>query len=237
MLFRSNGGKTVHTLFSGPAAGAQASAFLAESDAERGLVTLDMGGTSADIAFIEGGAPLETTEGIIARRQVDVPALDMTTISAGGGSIAAIDNGGFLTVVRASESVFRILPDDVFLSFLPLSHLYERVAGHWCAFWRGATVAYARTLHSAGPNTTGEPRRASDPVDAVLLEQAGDALRERVGASETPELSNLAAQRPSPAHRSVSHGVRLAAGAAVVLARVVDVGVGSRAVGCLAPAA
>jgi N-methylhydantoinase A len=91
------GGRTVHTLFSGPAAGAQASAYLAR-EAAQGLVTLDMGGTSCDIAFIEGGAPLETTEGIIARRQVDVPALDMTTISAGGGSIAGIDGGGFLTV-------------------------------------------------------------------------------------------------------------------------------------------
>lgn len=91
------GGRTVHTLFSGPAAGAQASAYLAK-EAAAGLVTLDMGGTSCDIAFIEGGVPLETTEGIIARRQVDVPALDMTTISAGGGSIAGIDGGGFLTV-------------------------------------------------------------------------------------------------------------------------------------------
>lgn len=92
------GGKTVHTLFSGPAAGAQASAHLAKEDAARGLVTLDMGGTSCDIAFIEGGAPLEVTEGVVARRQLDVPALDMTTISAGGGSLAAIDSGGFLTV-------------------------------------------------------------------------------------------------------------------------------------------
>jgi N-methylhydantoinase A len=108
-LMQSNGGvmpfsaaiagaRTVHTLFSGPAAGAQASAYLARADAQRGLVTLDMGGTSADIAFIEGGAPLEVTEAVIARRQVDVPALDMTTISAGGGSIAWIDGGGFLNV-------------------------------------------------------------------------------------------------------------------------------------------
>ncbi len=92
------GGKTVHTLLSGPAAGAQASAFLAEEAAQSGLVTLDMGGTSADIAFIEGGVPLEVTEGIIARRQVDVPALDMTTISAGGGSIAWVDGAGFLGI-------------------------------------------------------------------------------------------------------------------------------------------
>lgn len=91
------GGKTVHTLLSGPAAGAQASAYLNREEASRGLVTLDVGGTSADIAFIEGGTPLEVTEGVIARRQIDVPALDMTSISAGGGSIAAVE-GGFLTV-------------------------------------------------------------------------------------------------------------------------------------------
>jgi N-methylhydantoinase A len=92
------GGRTVHTLLSGPAAGAQAAAYLAEEDARAGLVTLDMGGTSADIAFIEGGIPLETTEGVIARRQIDVPALDMSSISAGGGSIAWVDSGGFLNV-------------------------------------------------------------------------------------------------------------------------------------------
>jgi N-methylhydantoinase A len=92
------GGRTVHTLLSGPAAGAQGSAYLNRADAARGLVSLDMGGTSADIAFIEGGVPLEVTESVIARRQLDVPALDMTSISAGGGSIASIDSGGFLIV-------------------------------------------------------------------------------------------------------------------------------------------
>jgi N-methylhydantoinase A len=108
-LMQSNGGvmpfkaavgssKTVYTLFSGPAAGAQASAYLAAEDSRKGLVTLDMGGTSCDIAFIERGAPLEVTEVTVARRPLGVPALDMTTISAGGGSIAWIDRGGFLCV-------------------------------------------------------------------------------------------------------------------------------------------
>ena len=107
-LMQSNGGvmpfaaavtghKTVQSLLSGPAAGAQASAYLPH-DGTRGLVTLDMGGTSCDIAFIEGSAPLEVTEGTVARRQLDVPALDLTTISAGGGSIVWIDRAGFLSV-------------------------------------------------------------------------------------------------------------------------------------------
>ena len=100
------GGKTVHTLLSGPAAGAQAGAYLARGDAQTGLVTLDMGGTSADIAFIENGAPLEVTEGIVSRRQVDVPTLDMTTISAGGGSIAQVDDGGFLIVGPQSAGAY-----------------------------------------------------------------------------------------------------------------------------------
>ena len=110
-LMQSNGGvmpfaaavtghKTVHSLLSGPAAGAQASAYLPREEhlGARGLVTLDMGGTSCDIAFIEGGTPLEVTEGTVSRRQLDVPALDLTTISAGGGSIVWIDRAGFLSV-------------------------------------------------------------------------------------------------------------------------------------------
>ena len=92
------GGKTVHTMLSGPAAGARAGAWLAPDDARKGLVTLDMGGTSCDIAFIEGGAPLEVTESEIGRRPIAVPTLDLTTISAGGGSIAWIDGGGLLAV-------------------------------------------------------------------------------------------------------------------------------------------
>ena len=71
---------------------------MAAEDASKGLVTLDMGGTSCDIAFIEGGTPLEVTEGEVARRRLDVPALDLTTISAGGGSIAWVDGGGLLAV-------------------------------------------------------------------------------------------------------------------------------------------
>ena len=92
------GGKTVHTMLSGPAAGARASAWLAPDEAGAGLVTLDMGGTSCDIAFIEGGAPLEVTESEIGRRPIAVPTLDLTTISAGGGSIAWIDGAGLLSV-------------------------------------------------------------------------------------------------------------------------------------------
>jgi N-methylhydantoinase A len=93
------GGHTVHTLLSGPAAGVQGSCHLLSGAGRFGnLITMDIGGTSCDIAFIEGGKPLEVTECSIQGRQVDVPSLDIITIPAGGGTIARMDRGGFLVV-------------------------------------------------------------------------------------------------------------------------------------------
>ena len=93
------GGNAVHTLLSGPAAGVQGACYLLSGMGRfRNLVTMDIGGTSCDIAFIERGIPLEITECSIQGRQVDVPSLDITTIAAGGGTIARVDRGGFLVV-------------------------------------------------------------------------------------------------------------------------------------------
>ena len=92
-------GRTVHTLLSGPAAGVQACAHvLGRGQGRSRLIAMDMGGTSCDIAFIEDGAPLEVTEGTIAGRKLDVPALDIATISAGGGTVARVNAANHLTV-------------------------------------------------------------------------------------------------------------------------------------------
>ncbi len=108
-LMQSNGGvmpltanaesQTVHTLLSGPAAGVQGTAYLLGLKQGIGnIVTMDMGGTSCDIAFIRDATPLEHAEAIVAGRIVGVPALDVSTISAGGGSIARINAAGLLEV-------------------------------------------------------------------------------------------------------------------------------------------
>ena len=86
---RSN---AVNALLSGPAAGVQGCAHLiGTGQGLESVVTLDMGGTSCDIAFIEGGRALEATQGKIAERDVHLPMLDVATISAGGGTIARVD--------------------------------------------------------------------------------------------------------------------------------------------------
>jgi N-methylhydantoinase A len=92
------GGKTIHTLLSGPAAGVKAGARIASLEGLSSLITMDMGGTSCDIAFIERGQPLEVTEGDIGQRDLSVPMLDVTAIGAGGGTLAWLDPAGGLNL-------------------------------------------------------------------------------------------------------------------------------------------
>ena len=62
------------------------------------LVTFDMGGTSTDIALLQGGEPMLTAEKTVGLARVALPSLDIHTLGAGGGSIARVDAGGILHV-------------------------------------------------------------------------------------------------------------------------------------------
>jgi N-methylhydantoinase A len=95
----ATGGATVHTLLSGPAAGVCGSAYLiGKQQGWKNLITFDMGGTSCDIAFVQGGTPLEASDSSVCHYTVDVPALEIATITAGGGTIARLDRAGLLDV-------------------------------------------------------------------------------------------------------------------------------------------
>ncbi|MFQ5469118.1 MAG: hydantoinase/oxoprolinase family protein [Gammaproteobacteria bacterium] len=87
----------VHMLLSGPAGGLSGAKFVASASGRQRLMTFDMGGTSTDVALIDGDFKL-TNEGQIASYPVAIPMVDMHTIGAGGGSIARIDAGGMLQV-------------------------------------------------------------------------------------------------------------------------------------------
>ena len=87
------------TLFlSGPAAGVLGASHEARLQGYPDAITLDMGGTSADVALVNDGIPTLRSEGDIDGYPVRTPMLDMTTVGAGGGSIAWIDAGGSLHV-------------------------------------------------------------------------------------------------------------------------------------------
>jgi len=87
--------KAVHLLLSGPAGGLQGARHVCAMSSEQRLLSFDMGGTSTDVAIIEG-QPRLTSEGFIGPYPVAVPMLEMHTIGAGGGSIARVDAGGML---------------------------------------------------------------------------------------------------------------------------------------------
>ena len=87
----------VSLLLSGPAGGLAAIRFLGRQTGADQLISFDMGGTSTDVALLAGEIGI-TTEGRIGPYPMAVPAVDMHTIGAGGGSIAFVDTGGMLQV-------------------------------------------------------------------------------------------------------------------------------------------
>jgi N-methylhydantoinase A len=87
----------VHMLLSGPAGGLAGARHIGQAAGYEQLLTFDMGGTSTDVALINGDLRL-TNEGHIGPYPVAVPMVDMHTIGAGGGSIAYLDDGGLLQV-------------------------------------------------------------------------------------------------------------------------------------------
>ena len=90
-------GRAVNLLLSGPAGGLSAAHRLGGALGEDHLMTFDMGGTSTDVALLDGDIRL-TQSGHIGPYPVAVPMVDMHTIGAGGGSLARVDDAGLLHV-------------------------------------------------------------------------------------------------------------------------------------------
>jgi len=85
-------------VLSGPAGGIAGSRHAARLLGEGNLITFDMGGTSTDIALLEGGEPHLTGDKAVGASRVALPSIDIHTLGAGGGSIARVDAGGILHV-------------------------------------------------------------------------------------------------------------------------------------------
>ncbi len=90
--------RPVRLFLSGPAGGVVGGLEAGTQAGFKNLITVDIGGTSCDIALITDGEPLIRSEGIIDGYTVRVPMVDVTAIGAGGGSIAWRDGAGSLRV-------------------------------------------------------------------------------------------------------------------------------------------
>ena len=97
LVMKSNGGvstareiakRPIGTVLSGPAAGALSAAYLGKLSGHEALLTLDGGGTSTDIAVVEGGEARRATRHRLDEFHLRMPMIDVVTIGTGGGSIA-----------------------------------------------------------------------------------------------------------------------------------------------------
>ena len=110
-IMQSNGGCmspkvtsrfAVNTLLSGPAGGPGAGIHYGRTHDYKNIISVDMGGTSFDVALVQDGRAAVTSENEVAGFHVAVPMLDIHTVGAGGGSVAGVDDGGILHVGPAS---------------------------------------------------------------------------------------------------------------------------------------
>ena len=107
LIMKSDGGVTsaptcvrqpIQTVLSGPAAGVIGAVSIARSAGFADVISIDVGGTSADICLVRNGRPEITKDGMVGAFPLKLPILDIHTIGAGGGSIASVSAAGRLTV-------------------------------------------------------------------------------------------------------------------------------------------
>ena len=192
----------MHLLLSGPAGGLAAAAHIGrELDCKR-LLTFDMGGTSTDVALLDG-KPSLTRDGRIGRYPVAVPMVDMHTIGAGGGSIARVDAGGLIQVGpesagadpgpvcygRGGQENVTVTDANLLLGRLPRetrlggTHRldYAALTGHGCAGeTRGTLARRNRQRRAPDRQRAHEPgarvmsaERGVDPKSATLMSFGG----------------------------------------------------------------
>jgi N-methylhydantoinase A len=106
-LTQSNGGVIgfetaaalpVRTVLSGPSTGVVGAQAVGRAAGFPDIITFDMGGTSTDVALLQGGQARLASEATVHGYPLKAPMLDIHTVGAGGGSIAFVDSGGLLKV-------------------------------------------------------------------------------------------------------------------------------------------
>ena len=185
------GASPVRLLLSGPAGGAQAAAAVARANGFATALSFDMGGTSTDVCLVLDGRPAPAAQREVAGLPVRVPSLDVHTIGAGGGSIAAVDAGGALvvgpacygrggrrpTVTDADLVAGRIPPDAVFpdLGRLDLAAAEAALATLGLGSARPAATGVLAVVDAAMERALRavSVARGVDPRDAALVAFGG----------------------------------------------------------------
>ena len=92
------GRASVRLLLSGPSGGVTAAQHMGKLADHKNIITFDMGGTSADVAVISASSSVLRKETMVDKFHLLLPMVDVRAIGAGGGSIAGVEEGGYLYV-------------------------------------------------------------------------------------------------------------------------------------------
>ncbi|MCK1753992.1 hydantoinase/oxoprolinase family protein [Bradyrhizobium sp. 137] len=105
LMIQSNGGAIsideighapVNLVLSGPAAGVGSLKFFGKDAGSDHLISIEVGGTSCDVTLMQHGAVSMTDQIVLDRYHLNIPAVDIHTVGAGGGTIASVDSAGLL---------------------------------------------------------------------------------------------------------------------------------------------
>lgn len=142
--------------------------------------------------FLEGGQTLASglfDQRLAAGKADDLASLVYTSGTTGPPKGVMLSHANFLSNVATSAPLFPIGEQDTCLSFLPLSHVFERMAGYYLMLHQGATIAYAENIESV-PHNLGEVRptlvisvpRLYEKMYARVMERAinGPWLRKQI---------------------------------------------------------
>ncbi len=150
----------------------------------------------------------------------DLASIIYTSGTTGVPKGVMLSHGNFLSNIEGGLSVLHVSEEDTFLSFLPLSHVFERMAGHFLATHCGANIAYAENVETVASNLgeihptimTSVPRFFEKVYARVMdsLEE-GSALKKKIflWAIEVGKKANVYKQKglPLTGFLKIKHGI------------------------------
>jgi long-chain acyl-CoA synthetase len=146
-----------------PAQLAKVQEIRAQAKSLRQVVSFDAAATGPDVTTLEalrarGRGPLASDPQAVRRRAAEARPADLATLVYTSGTTGEpkgvmLTHHNIVSNVEASRQVFQAFgPDDVALSFLPLSHIFERMAGYYMMLLSGTTIAYAESVEQVPAN-------------------------------------------------------------------------------------
>ncbi len=114
--------------------------------------------------------------------QDDICSIIYTSGTTGEPKGVMLSHKNFLSNVDAVDKAIPVKKEDIFLSFLPLSHVFERMAGYYMPLLRGARVAYAQSVKDLSLNIK-EVRPSLLICVPRVFEKFNDEIWDRINAS------------------------------------------------------